>query len=648
MEFNDKQIQAINKLDGRVRIVAGAGSGKTRVLTERYVKLLEKVYPSQILCVTFTNKAANEMKQRIESKVGELKNSYICTFHSYCLRVLRESISKLGYPSNFIIADSQDQLTILKKVYKECDIDAQDIKYSLAEDIVATRKIQTEDHILSLLSKDNTIMDLYNKAKNKLWANKYASATVKKPLVEDCIYYGYLLSQQKVSALDFNDLIIVTVALFKEHPEVLQKWQSRIKYIMVDEFQDASSRQYELVQMLSETHGNLFVVGDPDQTIYSWRGAKPEILLDFDKGIDTTTIIMNQNYRSTPNILDVANHLISKNTKRIKKDLFTQNAPATPVYYCHLGNADDEAKYIVDMIKYALQKYKPRDIAILYRTHRLSKKIEEQLIRRNVPYKIYSGINFYERMEVKDILSYLRLINNTEDDLALERIINVPKRGIGTKKVDCLREYANENNCSLYTALQYYADVVPQYQDFIFMVNVLKNKLRVQDFNLVDFTWDVLELSGYKQFLNSAFDNERKENIQELFAAMAEYKDITLEEYLQEISLLTNTDKKEEKDCISLMTIHAAKGLEFPIVMVAGMSEEIFPNKKSVNEGSLEEERRLAYVAYTRAKKFLFLTDNEGVDALTKETKYTSRFVTELQREKLKVLSEPNRPFMGV
>ena len=643
--YNKQQLEAINSLDGRIRVIAGAGTGKTATLTERYIKLLDKVKPSNILCVTFTNKAANEMKERIEKKVGKLDNSFICTFHGFCLRILRQSISRLGYPNNFIILDKEDQKSLLKKVYKECDIDYEIISYSAGADFVSHRKIHTEQGLLDLLKKDNTISDMYKKSKELCLLYKNSEWRKRKLLIEDALYWGYLYYEQKNTALDFNDLIILTVTLFKQHSDILQKWQSLIKYIMVDEFQDASDNQSQLVNMLSEKHGNLFVVGDPDQTIYSWRGAVPEILVDFDKQAPTKTIILNQNYRSTPNILNVANHLIARNTLRVEKDLFTEREPYIKVHYNHLNDNETEAEYIVRTIKQAKSKFNYGDIAVLYRMHMQSRIIEEKLIRENIPYIIYSGVNFYERKEIKDILAYLRLVNNTNDDIAFERIINSPKRGIGKKKIDLLKSYAQENYCSLWTALVEYSNTNTNFQDFMFLINLLKANLR-NSTSLVEFTQQVLDLSGYQKLINSEFEPDRKENVQELLKAIAEYDDgKSLDEYLQHISLLTNIDKKNKKDVVSLMTIHSSKGLEFPVVFVPGLSENFFPARKAEDERQLEEERRLAYVAYTRAKDALFLTDSDGY-TYNGEEKYTSRFVTELQKDSLNILNEPNRSFI--
>ena len=607
----------------------------TMCLVERYIKLLDFVNPENILCITFTNKAANEMKKRISQK-HDLYNPYIMTFHGFCLRVLKQSIGRLGtYPNNFSIIDTEDQKSILKKVYKECDIDYELIKYTTAIDLITNRKVTTEECLDNLVKKDNIISELYEKSKQQLKIYK-----TDRQIIKDCIYYGYLLHQQKNNSLDFNDLIILCVMLFKQNEDILSIWQNKFKYVMVDEFQDVSSRQCELVNMLSAKSGNLFVVGDPDQTIYSWRGAKPEILVNFkaDK-----TIIMNQNYRSTPNILNLANELISNNEMRVAKDLFTQNKEGSKVCYTCYKNTEQEAKGVIDLIHKALEKYEPRDIAILYRMHFLSRPIEEQLVRHKIPYVIYSGVNFYERKEIKDILAYLRLINNVNDDIAFERIINVPRRGIGKKKLETLKEYSK--NCSLYQGMM---DLIRNgegkaFEDFSHLISMLVYKSKNED--LQTLVQDVINLSGYKDLMNSEFEQERKENIQELIKSIGN-EPLTLDEYLQEISLLTNTDinEKSKRNCVSLMTIHAAKGLEFPIVFVIGMNDNYFPSPKCTSKEELEEERRLAYVAYTRAKNVLLLSECNDI-TYDKQQKETSRFITEVSKEHYNLCGKPTRPF---
>lgn len=635
MSFNIQQKDAINSLEGYVRVIAAAGSGKTSVLTQRYAELVKRgEKPFNILCVTFTNKAANEMKERIEKLVGKLDNCMIQTFHAFCLRVLREHVYKLGYSSKFVILDADDQKSIMKKIYKENNIDYDEISYESAFGIVSGRKINQEDHLLDLVAKNDIIKKLYEKAKEKKIQFDNDGNGNYQEIIKDCIYYGYLYFQQKAEGLDFNDLIVFTVILFKENRDILERWQNKLKYIMVDEFQDASFRQNELVCMLSEKYKNLFVVGDPDQTIYSWRGAKPEILVNFDKDKDAKTIIMNQNYRSTPTILSAANEIISKNKLRVAKDLFTKNPDGAKVYYHHGIDSKDEAFWVVQMIKEALTKYKPKDIAILYRMHFLSRSVEEKLIQAKIPYVIHSGVNFYERKEIKDILAYLRLVNNTADDLALERIINVPSRKIGNKTIEKIRKIADDEEISMWSAISKLDN--DKLNQFIFTIANIRIAYEKNKLSIMELTKRILKDTGYQELIDLDLEKERKENVQELLESM-KTEESSLDEYLQKIMLLTNTDKKDNKTAVNMMTIHSAKGLEFPIVFVIGMSEGFFPSRKADTEEKEEEERRLAYVAYTRAMKHLILSDSEGRD-FSGDYKETSRFVEEIPQKYIKIM----------
>ena len=622
--MNEKQIEAIKKLNGRVRIIAGAGSGKTTVLTYRYMELLNNnVNPDNILCVTFTNKAAKEMKDRICPKIFYTGKLHIQTFHSFCLEVLRRDIHILNYPNNFAILDAEDQNSILKDIYKEADIDYDLLSYGAAKSYIQNRKIKTEDNFLDIISNNNTLKDTYEECKNQ-----YKEKRDKDTLV-DTVYYGYLYYEKKNISLDFTDLIVLAVFLLKTQKDVLSFWQNKFEYIMVDEFQDVSLRQNELVELLSAKHGNLFVVGDPDQTIYSWRGADPAILVDFDKKGKTETILLDENYRSTPEILDVANKIISKNTLRVKKDLFTHNPSGCKVEFYHAENSKKEGLYIANTIKTLLKKYKPKDIVILYRMHYLSRSIEEQLIKNNIPYTIFSGVNFYERKEIKDILAYLKLLINPQDDISLKRIINVPSRKIGLKKIQQMEEYAKSINGSLWEVCNsfYLNSSIKQLSSLINCINYLSSK--VKSLTLTELLDEVLDKTGYYKLLKESIEEERLENIEELKESIKDYNNKTLEEYLQEISLLTNTDKKS-RDAVSMMTIHSSKGLEFPIVFVIGLTEGVFPNYKAYSLEEKEEERRLAYVAYTRAKEKLILTDCGG-NNFNGSDKETSRFVTEIE-----------------
>ena len=626
--FNEKQQEAINSLEGRIRVIAGAGSGKTGVLTHRYAELIKKgVKPENILCVTFTNKAANEMKERIYKLVEkECKLDLITTFHGFCLRILRENSYLLGWDSTFKVLDGDDQNAIIRDVYKECKIDKDEVSYKAAKDIITDFKVNKEYYLLNVFKPDGSIKRLYEDAKETCRDSFLADNND----IAKEIYFGYLYHQQKAYGIDFNDMIILTCIILSENKGVLAEWQKQLKYVMVDEFQDASLRQYQLVSMLTEKSGNLFVVGDPDQTIYSWRGAKPELLVNFDKEKKTKTIIMNQNYRSTPNILDIANTIIDKNKLRVKKELFTKNPKGDKVTWAHFDGPKEEAEWIANKIKTLLKKHKPKDIVILYRMHFLSRSIEEQLIKQKIPYTIHSGTNFYERKEIKDILSYLRVLSNPKDDLSLKRIINTPTRGIGYKKIEELQKYANIANCSLWESCNHFIklDKNTKLQDFVFMINYLTEKSKT--LNLKELIKEILDKSTYGKLLEQNFEEERLQNVSELISSLNSFdKDITLDKYLQEVALLTNTDKKT-RDVVTLMTIHSAKGLEFPVVFVIGMSEGQFPcthSYDSMEEG--EEERRLAYVAYTRAKEKLFLTDCGGYD-FNGNDRHTSRYIKDV------------------
>ena len=638
--LNEKQEQAIKQTDGKVRIIAGAGSGKTTVLTQRYVEILKKgVDPNNILCITFTNKAAQEMRDRIKKALNDSLDTdklLIKTFHSFCLSVLRASIHYLGYPNNFTILDDADQSDILKQLYKDHHIDYNYISYATAKAKIATRKINTEDCLLDMMDINSTnIKKAYENAARKFHKSQYDDIKAMK----DVIYYGYLYNEQKNKSLDFNDLILYTVILFKKFPDILKMWQNKLQYIMVDEFQDASYRQYELVSMLSKVHGNLFVVGDPDQTIYSWRGAKPEILVNFDETENADTIILNQNYRSTPEILNVANEIIAKNTLRVEKDLFTDKVYKDgKIIHRHFMSNVDEAAWIVNKIREYLNtgNYQPKDFAVLYRMHFLSRSVEEQLIRANIPYRVFSGINFYERAEIKDILAYLKLIANPNDDVSLRRAINVPSRKIGTKKLDKIKEEAENNNTSLWVACNKLHDsgFCPQLESFIFAINKLRSLFALNSSEgLKALVEKTLEITGYSAFISDSLEEDRVANIKEFLTSLEEFKDLSLSEYLQEITLLTNTDKKTG-DAVSLMTVHSSKGLEFPVVFVVGLSEGIFPSYKAELLEEREEERRLAYVAYTRAKEELILTESEG-STFNNINKIPSRFITEIDSKYL-------------
>lgn len=644
--YNDKQLKAINSLEGKIRVIAGAGSGKTATLTQRYAKLIESgIKPYNILCVTFTNKAAREMKERIEKNVGNLSHAMICTFHSFCLRLLRENIEFLGFPKDFAVLDSEDQKKILKTVYKECKIDYEVIDYKEAFAIISAWKIQKEYGLDDFIKKNENIRQYYEEAKSGLKKAVIDGEGDQQELIKKCIYYGYLYNQQKIQGLDFNDLIIFAVTLLKSDKAFLAHWQDKLHFIMVDEFQDASDRQFELVQMLGEKHQNIFIVGDPDQTIYTWRGAKPELLVNFDENRGAQTIIMNENYRSTPNILNAANLIIAKNTLRVEKDLFTSKTKGDKIIHMHSSSMFNEGRAIVRKIKELHKTYKYSDMAVLYRMHFLSRQVEESLIKANIPYKIFSGVNFYERKEVKDVMAYLSLLVNFHNDVALERIVNVPTRGIGDKKLEEMHNYAEENACSLWEALQklhpYWGGKARgQAEKFILDMYYLKQEAAKEGINLSDFVREILNTVGYADLLKFDFEEERKANVDELLNAIEEnFQGSSLIEFVQSVALMSSEDSDNKQDCVTLMTIHSAKGLEFPVVFVCGLSEGYLPSGRAATMEQVEEERRLAYVAYTRAKEKLILSDSEG-KGFSGEMRETSRFITELPKSSLEIIEE--------
>lgn len=626
--LNDKQKEAVIDDSKHLRIIAGAGSGKTRVLTMRIAYLIEQkhINPKNVLAITFTNKAANEMKNRISEMLGEAGDgAFISTIHSLCVRILKEEIGVFGYPRNFTIVDGDDQKTILKEAYKEFNIDKKDLSYGSALDYIANCKYEE-------LS--------YEKAMDQAYGEK--------KLVDKANVYKYYDERLKsLYALDFDDLILFTVRLFKLHNDILKKWSSKFIYIHVDEFQDIDKTQYELIKLLSSCHDNVYVVGDPDQTIYTWRGADVNIIVNFDKDFkNTKTIILNQNYRSTNNILEGANSLIKYNKSRVPKDLFSENGDGDKIVHKTLPDETSEAYYVVSCIQSLLkQGYEYNDIAILYRSNYLSREVEKVFIENRIPYVIYGGIRFYERMEVKDILSYLRLIV-TGDDLAFQRVINQPKRGIGQKSIDTIFSLAKDNNISMYEVVKQglFAKNQSVLESFVDMVERWKSSLDGKP--LEEVLTDVFEQSGYRSMLEKENETERIENVKSLIDDIKDYQETypgsTLADYLSMISLYTDKANTDGSASVSLMTIHASKGLEFKVVFVVGLSEGIFPSERTMLEQKgVEEERRLAYVAYTRAKEKLTLTDTSSFSYVVNSAKTTSRFVNEVDEKYIEHLDKP-------
>lgn len=627
-ELNKNQQEAVTEANNHIRIIAGAGSGKTRVLTMRIAYLIEKmnVYPKHILAITFTNKAAKEMKSRILEMLGdEGSGCHISTIHSLCMRILAEDIEPLGYPRNFTVIDGDDQKTILREAYKKFDIDKKDLSYGQALDYIGNNKYERIEPKRALEMAYGDFM------------------ITKKAQVYE--YYQDRLKQ--VYGLDFDDLILFTTKLFAKFSDVKEKWARRFEYIHVDEFQDIDKEQYLLIRQLASYHDNVYVVGDPDQTIYTWRGADVNIIVNFDKDFpNTKTIILNENYRSTNNILSGANSLIKYNKARVDKDLFSSKGDGEKIKHKTFASEYGEANFIVEQI-FKLQKegIAIKDMAVLYRSNYLSREVEKVLVENHIPYVIYGGLRFYERMEVKDILSYLRLIV-TGDDLAFQRVINQPKRGIGQKTIDTIYEIAQANKISMYEVIKkgLYAKNQNTFDKFVAMVE--KWRVNVEDGNLEKILQEVLDDSGYRLMLEKDNETERLENVKTLIDDIEEYSEnypgSTLADYLSMIALYTDRANQQEGEALNLMTIHTAKGLEFDAVFVIGMSEGIFPSERTLAEGmkGLEEERRLAYVAYTRAREHLYLLESNSFSFVINGAKSASRFISEISPKNVEHLNE--------
>ncbi len=635
--LNEEQIEAVTTTEGYIRVIAGAGSGKTRALTHRFAYLVNDlgIRPGNILCVTFTNKAASEMKERIHQLTDDNDTGYVCTFHSFCVSILQEDSHVIQYPKSFLVLDNADIDAMLKIIYEERNITLRDMTFSNARDMFEMRKCVEEPTYYNYLIQ-MSIEQLHQ---------KYLESTK----LNDILFYGYLYQQKKCFALDYNDLLFLTLYIFHEFPEIQLKWQKRLQYIMVDEFQDIDPPQYALMQCLCGYHNNLFVVGDPDQTIYTWRGASINSILHFDQQFPSVkTIMLMKNYRSTPEILNVANSLISKNVNRMKKDLIPVLNHGPKVLVHHADNPRKEAKWILQEIQRLQQTRIPYgDITILYRAHYVTRVIEEEFIKEKIPYIISSGAAFFERMEIKDALSYLRLIAY-KDDLSFMRIANVPKRNLGQKRMKFLREYADEKKLTLYEALRQNLDE-PLFKNtkaasFIQMIDSYTNKMNEKPVS--ELLTDVLDQSGYEELLRTEGAQERLDDLAELKQSIYEWEttvgeEIDLISYLKHIALFTNADVSISKDRVRLMTIHAAKGLQFPYVFLVQMVEGIFPSRKIRTMEGMEEERRLAFVAMTRAEKGLYLTDSGGRN-IGDTSRFPSRFLFDIDPTLLEYTQQPS------
>ena len=604
-KLNEMQKEAVLATEGPVLVLAGAGSGKTTVLVNRIAYMISEkhIRPWNILAITFTNKAAREMKDRIERLLGDTaKDMWIGTFHSVCVRILRSCIDLLGYSRDFVIYDTADTKTLMKECLRELDIDEKSFPVR---------------NVLSIIS--NAKNDLMDAATfENVYKNDYRMSIIAK------IYYRYQTKLRKNNAVDFDDIILNTVKILSENPDVLSKYQDKFQYILVDEYQDTNNSQYLLINLLAQANRNLCVVGDDDQSIYKFRGANIGNILNFeDDYSDVQKITLDQNYRSTQNILDAANSVISNNKGRMGKSLWTSNGDGNKVFVYTGTNEYDEARYIARQIKKHFDEQGSfSDCAILYRTNAQSRVIEEMLMRESVPYKVLSGLRFYDRKEIKDIIAYLRVVYNPNDDVSLARIINEPKRKIGNATLEKARNIAREKETSLYDVISH-ADDYPEFKTNIKKLlsfsEIIKSLIKLKDtVTIEDLTGRILNDTGYMPALVMEDTTESKtriENLGEFISVITEFEKNeetgnTLGEFLENISLVSDIDGYDEnEDSAVLMTIHSAKGLEFPIVFLSGLEEGLFPGMRSMeSDDDIEEERRLCYVAITRAKEQLYIT----------------------------------------
>lgn len=634
--LNASQLEAVTSTEGFIRVIAGAGSGKTRALARRFAYLVNEIgiLPGNILCVTFTNKSANEMRQRIHNLTGDNDTGYISTFHSFCVSVLQEDSHALQYPKSFLVLDNSDIDSMLKIIYEERGLTLRNMTFSKARDMIEIRK---------LIKEPEYYLDMLNMSLDKL-RQKYLTAT--EP--SDIIFYGYLYQEKKCFGLDYNDLIKFTLYIFEQNEAVKIKWQQRLEYIMIDEFQDIDELQYKLMSVLCGYHKNLFIVGDPDQTIYTWRGANVRYLLDFDKIFPSVkTIMMMQNYRSTPQIVSVVNDLIDKNKFRIKKNLMPTIADGRKVICHHADTPEREAMWIAEQIQ-ALhgEGTSYREITVLYRAHYITRIVEEVFLREKIPYAIYSGVQFFNRMEIKDALAYLRLIAY-KDDLAFLRVVNVPKRNLGERRIKFLQEYAVKHQCSLYISLETNLDneIFKGTKAAQFVALIENFAANYAERQISELLAAILNESGYEKMLRTEGSQERLDNLAELKQSVYEYEtscgeESTLEHYLSHVALFTNSDAADNSDKVKLMTVHSAKGLEFPYVFLCAMNEGVFPSKKTDTIQKMEEERRLAFVAMTRAQKGLYLSEAEGRN-FDGSPRYPSRFLLDIEPALLDYTQKP-------
>ena len=628
--FNDSQIKAVTETEGYVRVIAGAGSGKTNALTHRFAYLVNElgIMPGNILCVTFTNKSAAEMRKRIHRLTGDNDTGYINTFHGFCVSVLQEDSHAVQYPKSFLVLDNSDIDAMLKIIYEERKLSLRDMTFARARDMIEIRKIFTEPEYYQdmIAMSQEAIKEKYLRAVEPA----------------DIIFYGYLYQEKKCFGLDYNDLIKFTLYIFEQKEDICLKWQKRLEYIMIDEFQDIDELQYRLMKILCGYHKNLFVVGDPDQTIYTWRGASIRYLQNFDQEFKPAkTIFMVENYRSTPEILKAANALIDKNRFRIEKQLVPTLPAGATVLCSSCDSPEKEARWIAGEIARLHADGVPyREIAVLYRAHYLTRPIEEVFMKEELPYVLYSGTHFFDRKEIKDALSYLRMIAY-RDDLSFQRIANVPKRNLGERRMVFLQEFAEQNKCSLYEALSQNLEheLFKRSKAGAFVSLIEEFSSSFSGRPVSEVMSELLDASGYEEMLRTEGSQERLDNLAELKQSIYEYEtscgeEAMLEHYLARVALFTNSDTAGQGDRIKLMTVHTAKGLEFPYVFLCGLNEGVFPSRKTRTREAMEEERRLAFVAMTRAQKRLYLSAAAGVN-FDDSLRYPSRFLLEIDESLL-------------
>lgn len=623
MTLNDKQLEAVNHTEGPCLVLAGAGSGKTRVLTERIIKLIDDgVSPYNILAITFTNKAAKEMRVRVQNKIGDVADSiFIGTFHSFGLRILRENYDAIGYSSNITILDTDDTKSLIKRILKENSFDPAD--YDIK-------------HIISRISnaKNDGISPLEF---SKLFLNEHDK-------VISLVYEKYLKLLKENNSVDFDDLLLKPVEIFKKRKDILEKYQERFRYILVDEYQDTNSIQYELCKMLAKKYNNIFVVGDANQSIYSWRNADYRNILNFEKDYKNAhVVLLEENYRSTNTILKAANSVIKNNNEGTKLNLWTSIGDGEKIEYIRVEDEIKESSFVIDKIKELVSEgYNYSDFAVLYRTNAQSRTVEEAFVRNNIPYNIIGSYYFYNRKEIKDLIAYLNLIYNTNDSVSLERVINTPKRGIGTKTIDNIRDKANMNDISLF-------DAIDSGKELEFKKLILELIEDSKTMNLSDLIEDVLVKTGLRREyeLDKSIESDTKvENLNEFKSLAVNFEDngiYDLSTFLENIMLVSDKGQYAEDDNnVNIMTLHSAKGLEFNIVFILGMEEGIFPHSRSFESAKeLEEERRLCYVGITRAKKKLYLL-SARTRTLYGRTSGTieSRFIKEIDSSLMNIKNE--------